>query len=263
MNNRRPTVAPFIAAIAVLMAGVWPAFGHVLANSQATSKPAQAEPLPEIPKANYSAADLCAVSSVVDGDNATVVRGDQRETVRLLGVDTPEAKDPRKEVQFYAKEASGFLTNLLRGESVYVVPSTGTLAHVYRADDGLWVNLEIVRQGHGQVYSGDAFKDINLFLAYQRTAREAKRGLWDPGRTAPAPQPTDKSVVPVPIPVSAPAANPCEAAKPVPEKVIVYVTNSGSKYHRAGCTCLKSSIPMDLSEAKARYSPCSRCNPPN
>lgn len=43
----------------------------------------------------------------------------------------------------------------------------------------------------------------------------------------------------------------------------VYVTKTGAKYHSAGCSYLrKSSIPMKLSEASQRYTPCSRCNPP-
>jgi len=42
----------------------------------------------------------------------------------------------------------------------------------------------------------------------------------------------------------------------------VYVTRTGSKYHTAGCSYLReSAIPMKLSEAVGRYSPCSRCNP--
>jgi hypothetical protein len=47
------------------------------------------------------------------------------------------------------------------------------------------------------------------------------------------------------------------------QDVTVYVTKTGAKYHSAGCSYLsKSSIPMKLSEASARYSPCSKCNPP-
>ena len=43
----------------------------------------------------------------------------------------------------------------------------------------------------------------------------------------------------------------------------VYVTKTGAKYHRAGCSSLaKSSIPMPLGEASAKYGACSRCNPP-
>lgn len=44
----------------------------------------------------------------------------------------------------------------------------------------------------------------------------------------------------------------------------VYITETGSKYHRAGCSYLKKScISISLSDAKSRgYTPCSRCNPP-
>lgn len=45
--------------------------------------------------------------------------------------------------------------------------------------------------------------------------------------------------------------------------VTVYVTRTGKKYHRGSCSYLrKSRIPMNLSEAKTRYGPCSRCRPP-
>jgi len=44
----------------------------------------------------------------------------------------------------------------------------------------------------------------------------------------------------------------------------VYVTRTGSKYHRSSCRYLRSSkILTSLSEAKSRYSPCSVCNPPH
>ncbi len=44
---------------------------------------------------------------------------------------------------------------------------------------------------------------------------------------------------------------------------IVYITKSGKRYHRAGCSYLKkSAIPKRLSEVIGRYEPCSRCNPP-
>ena len=43
----------------------------------------------------------------------------------------------------------------------------------------------------------------------------------------------------------------------------VYITETGSKYHRSGCRYLsKSKIAIDLSSAKAQgYSPCSVCDP--
>jgi len=43
----------------------------------------------------------------------------------------------------------------------------------------------------------------------------------------------------------------------------VYVTKTGTKYHRAGCRSLvKSAIPITLKEAAARYGACSLCSPP-
>lgn len=44
---------------------------------------------------------------------------------------------------------------------------------------------------------------------------------------------------------------------------IVYVTNTGNKYHRSWCSYLQSSHAISLSTAKSSgYTPCSRCSPP-
>lgn len=44
---------------------------------------------------------------------------------------------------------------------------------------------------------------------------------------------------------------------------VVYRTNTGKKYHRSGCSYLKSKIATTVSEAQAMgLAPCSRCNPP-
>lgn len=49
-------------------------------------------------------------------------------------------------------------------------------------------------------------------------------------------------------------------AKPDKDEEIVYITKTGTKYHASGCRHLKkSSIPIELSKAKARYGACSVC----
>ena len=65
------------------------------------------------------------------------------------------------------------------------------------------------------------------------------------------------------------AAENIEEAAPVPVdngngNVIVHITESGSKYHNAGCSYLKKSdIEITLDDAKSRgLAPCSKCNPP-
>ena len=70
-----------------------------------------------------------------------------------------------------------------------------------------------------------------------------------------------------------PSAAPAEPATPAPtpkqeqsepkKEVTVFGTNTGKKYHADGCQYLsKSKIPMTLSEGKRKYTPCSKCHPP-
>lgn len=48
----------------------------------------------------------------------------------------------------------------------------------------------------------------------------------------------------------------------VKTEATVYITRTGSKYHRSGCRYLRQSkIAISLSEAKKNYDPCSVCNP--
>jgi len=46
------------------------------------------------------------------------------------------------------------------------------------------------------------------------------------------------------------------------QSITVYITRTGSKYHRNGCRYLsKSKIPITLNDAKQNYGPCSVCKP--
>ena len=56
---------------------------------------------------------------VLDGDTIVVRRaGGRDETIRLLGVDTPETHHPRKPVQCYGPEASAYTARRLFGQVV-------------------------------------------------------------------------------------------------------------------------------------------------
>lgn len=58
------------------------------------------------------------------------------------------------------------------------------------------------------------------------------------------------------------AATPSSTTEPQKE-VTVYVTRTGTKYHREGCRHLRrSKIPRSLSEIAGRYEPCGVCRPP-
>jgi len=53
-----------------------------------------------------------------------------------------------------------------------------------------------------------------------------------------------------------------KGAKVQKKEQTVYVTRTGAKYHTGSCRYLrKSKIPMNLSDARALYDPCSVCEP--
>jgi len=183
----------------------------------------------------------------IDGDTIELLMDGKPEKVRLIGVDTPETVHPSKGVEYFGKEASAFTRDLLSGQHVNLDFDLEQrdrygrlLAYVYRASDGLFVNREIVRQGYGHAYTRFPFKFLDEFRRAEQEAREARRGLWA-GETKSAG---------IKIADSATADS------------IVFVTRSGTKYHREGCRHLSGDrMEMALEAAKADYDPCRICNP--
>jgi micrococcal nuclease len=126
------------------------------------------------------------VVRVVDGDTIKVSNG---ETLRLIGVDTPETVDPRAPVQCFGREASARAHTLLDGASVRLEydPTQGrydrygrTLAYVWLADGRLY-NETIIAEGYAHEYTyAIPYRYRARFRAAERAAREAERGLWSP-----------------------------------------------------------------------------------
>ena len=132
-----------------------------------------------------------AVVRVVDGDTVRIMQNGTEESVRLIGVDTPETVHPTKPVEFYGVEASNFTKNLLRGERVFLRFGKEErdkygrlLAFVYRAPHELFVNLEIIRQGYGVTMSFK-HRHMDSFSEWEGRARDAGKGLWAPGGRKP------------------------------------------------------------------------------
>lgn len=131
-------------------------------------------------------ADGITVVRVVDGDTIVVrlPRGD--ETVRLIGIDTPETVDPRKPVQCFGKEASERTKALLPpGTEIRLERDVEArdhygrlLAYVHRAD-GTFVNLALAEEGYAQALTIPPNVAYSTrFSAAVAAAREAARGLW-------------------------------------------------------------------------------------
>ena len=134
------------------------------------------------------------VHRVIDGDTIKIEYKGKLVSVRFIGVDTPETVHPTKPVQRFGPESSAFTTSLLDGKRVdlrfgeELEDKYGRLlAYVYRAPDGMFVNLEIVRQGYGHAYVKYPFEHMDLFRHYEARARQSGKGLWSEASTAAAP----------------------------------------------------------------------------
>lgn len=130
---------------------------------------------------SLSHAEIYRVKRVVDGDTLLLTNG---EKVRLIGVDTPETKHPKKPVEYFGKEASLFTKRMVEGKEVRLEYDwqrkdkyRRTLAYVYLLD-GTFLNAEIIKQGYGFAYKRFPFKYLEEFRRYEKEAREKKRGLW-------------------------------------------------------------------------------------
>lgn len=126
------------------------------------------------------------VQRVVDGDTVVLRTG---ERVRYIGVDTPELHHPQKPVEAYAREAKEFNRRLVEKKPVRLEFDVERhdkygrlLAYVY-LKDGTFVNAELIRQGYAQILTiPPNVKYADLFLKYQREARQGQRGLWGRSR---------------------------------------------------------------------------------
>lgn len=137
--------------------------------------------------------DYFPVVKVVDGDTVTIFRNGRNETLRLIGLDTPETVDPRKPVQCFGKAASDKARELLSGKSVRVEmdPSQGALDKYGRTlvyihlPDGTLFNKYMIAEGYGHEYTYNLpYTYQDDFKAAELNAREQKKGLWANGACA-------------------------------------------------------------------------------
>lgn len=133
------------------------------------------------------------VVDLVDGDTVKVSIDGKVETLRLIGIDTPETKDPRKPVQCFGKEASAKAAELLSGRRVRLEadPTQGDrdkygrlLRYLWR-EDGVFFNEWMIRNGYAHEYTYDLpYVHQARFKSAERYASENKLGLWNPAACA-------------------------------------------------------------------------------
>jgi micrococcal nuclease len=154
--------------------------------------------------------ELYAVESVVDGDTIKIRMGEKIETIRFIGIDTPETVHPSKPVQCFGREASNKTKELLTGKNVRIETDDSQgkrdkyerlLAYVF-LDDGTNVNKLLVSDGFAYEYTYNLpYKYQSEFKKAESDAKLNKRGLWADGVCSE----TNKAVsVPLPVKTAVP-----------------------------------------------------------
>ena len=131
-----------------------------------------AESSPSLSRVSCSTA---VVVTVIDGDTITLDNG---ETVRYIGIDTPETDE------CYGPEATEMNRDLVQGKTVILigdVEDRGKYGRLLRyvIADGRFVNAELVRLGYAKAQShGDNVMFQQVLTIFERYAYETGAGLW-------------------------------------------------------------------------------------
>lgn len=131
--------------------------------------------------------ETAKVIRVIDGDTIKVLINSKEETVRLIGIDTPETVDPRKPVQCFGIEASNKAKEVLTGKTITLEsdPTQGNrdkygrlLQYVFI--DRVNINKLMISEGyaHEYTYKSNPYKYQLEFIQAEKDARQNKKGLW-------------------------------------------------------------------------------------
>jgi micrococcal nuclease len=190
------------------------------------------------------------VVMVVDGDTIKVKIRNTVETIRLIGINTPETKDPRKPVECFGKEAFEHAKKLLEGKKVKLKSDKTQqnrdkydrmLRYVWIGGNEL-VNHMMIADGYAFEYTYETpYLYQKEFQEAQKDAKEAQRGLWHPDTCAGELKPEKQDATPTPT--ATPKQN-TSAFSCTPKKTCGKMTSCEEAYYHLN-TCGNSSLDRD------------------
>lgn len=170
-RQRTKLIAIFIAAVATIITWAGQQYGWF---GLSTEKLTQNQP------------GLYEVVRFSDGDTIVVNMNGKEETVRMIGVDTPETHHPDLPVQCYGAAASAHTKTLIGSQKVRLEADPTNqnrdrydrlLRYVY-LPDGQLVQANIIQNGYGFAYTGFPFSKKDEFIGYESAAQAENKGLW-------------------------------------------------------------------------------------
>lgn len=127
-----------------------------------------------------------SINHFVDGDTIAVNMNGKVETVRFVGVDTPETHKPNTPVQCYGPAAAAYTKAMIGSHNVRLQADPEStnrdrynrlLRYVY-LPDGTLLNEKLIQTGHGFYYPYFPFTKSTQFAADQAQAKAQNLGLW-------------------------------------------------------------------------------------
>lgn len=136
--------------------------------------------------AQKSQPGLYAIDHFVDGDTIAVKMNGKTESVRMIGIDTPETHKPHTPVQCYGPAAASYTKTLIGSQKVRLQSDPDSqdrdryhrlLRYVYLAD-GRLMETELIRGGYAFAYTQFPFSKSAEFSKDQADAQANSKGLW-------------------------------------------------------------------------------------
>jgi len=136
---------------------------------------------------NVYAKEEITFHSCVDGDTFHVTINNEKQTIRMIAIDTPESVHPTKGEEFYGKEASEYTCNKVKNASKIEIEYDENsdkldkynriIAWVF-VDDNL-LQKDLVENGYAKVaYLYDDYKYTKILEESQELASIKNIGIW-------------------------------------------------------------------------------------
>lgn len=129
---------------------------------------------------------LYSVNHFIDGDTISVNMNGAPQSIRLIGVDTPETHKPNTPVQCYGELAAAYTKRMIGSGRVRLLADSesdnrdvyGRLVRYVYLPDGRNLDELLIQNGYGFAYLYFPFTKSAQFAADQTSAQSAHKGLW-------------------------------------------------------------------------------------
>ncbi len=182
-RTKRKAIFVLLFLLVAVYIGVDRSVYHVLQSRREIT-----EPTPQRDFAKYHGQTFTVVH-VVDGDTLDIDVPDGNDShtrIRLLGVDTPETKNPRTGPMYFGKEAAEFARELAMGKEVTVFLDTqdntrgkyGRLLAYVQLPDDTFLNEQLLLEGFAYADLRFRHSNYHTYQQLESAARATKKGLW-------------------------------------------------------------------------------------